>query len=74
MGFTVILVYVVGLAIVLTALYFVIRGAVLSALRAHVTSSTTGVSIVSANPLRVVVQGDDSVDAPSAAQGDDLER
>ncbi|ONI63915.1 hypothetical protein ALI44B_04625 [Leifsonia sp. ALI-44-B] len=37
--------YVVGLAVALVALYFIIKSAVLAALREHTLSSTTAVSV-----------------------------
>ena len=45
--------WVIGGTVGLVALYFVVRGAILSALREHTMSSTTAVSVTSAVPLRL---------------------
>lgn len=54
LGLGILLVWLMGVAAGLLALYLVIKYAVLHALREHTKTSTTGVSIVSANPLRVI--------------------
>lgn len=43
--------WIIGAAIALLVLFFVIKYAVLSALRSHTLGSTTAVSVVSAVPL-----------------------
>lgn len=45
--------WIIGAAVGLALLYFVIYYSVLNALRAHTVSSTTGVSVVSAVPLQL---------------------
>ena len=53
-NFMVIVIWLVGALVFFGGLYLVIRFGVLHALRDHTVSSTTGVSIVSSVPLRVV--------------------
>ncbi|MET0725945.1 MAG: hypothetical protein ABWY36_06310 [Leifsonia sp.] len=57
-------VVVVAAGIGLGLSWWIIKSAVLAALREHVKTSTTGVQIVRANPLRVVVTTDEQVDGP----------
>lgn len=55
MDITVIVFGFVVWALSVLTLYFVVRYAVLHALRQHTISSTTGVSVVSSNPIPVHV-------------------
>jgi hypothetical protein len=55
-GVIVWIVYALLAGAFLFALYWIIRTAVFHALREHTVNSTTAVSVVSANPLPVIVQ------------------
>lgn len=54
-AFSAVVISIIAAVVSLFILFFVIKYAVLSALREHTTSSTTAVSVVSANPLPVLV-------------------
>ncbi|TFV82053.1 hypothetical protein E4V99_14055 [Microbacterium sp. dk485] len=66
--------WLIGAALTLAALYYVVRAAILSALREHTMSSTTAVSVTSAVPLRIsggetVAAGDDGRGGEASAAG-----
>lgn len=62
--------WAIGTAISLAALYFVVRAAILSALREHTMNSTMAVSVVSANPIRIASSGEPVVPADGGSVSD----